>query len=339
MAIEISISTSSGSVTIAVNGGGSAQVAGNGNTGSGPNAGGNGGILPDPGPGGNGGILPDPGPGGNGGILPDPGPGGGGAGSALLVVGPIVVGRSCPGGASSPGAGGNGGILPDPGPGGNGGILPDPGPGGNGGILPDPGPGGGGFGSGVVVIGPIVIAGTCAGTAPAKVPSTFPLEHQEKAYWCWAAVALAVKEYFSPATNLTQCSLAKKVLVAKEDLDPATDCCQPDSRCNSPAKLQDALAMTNNLSSIQPPLAWDDIKAQLSYALPRPVCVRIEWDDHSGAHFIAIYGYREFTSGVRQVLVADPLFTAGTAAYVLYEDVLNFYDQFGYWSHTFLVTP
>ncbi|HLH00953.1 MAG TPA: papain-like cysteine protease family protein [Bryobacteraceae bacterium] len=272
-----------------------------------------------------------------------------------VVVGPIVIDQSGtdpatgpanggggPGTNPPPGPGGGPGINPPPGPGGGGpGINPPPGPGGGGpGTNPPPGPGGSAFGSGLVVIGPIVITGAGGGAAPNFIPSTFPLKHQEMAYWCWVAVTEAVKEYFSPSTKLTQCEVATAVLTATKQIGANTNCCTDSAACNVPATLQDALGVTHNLHcAIRGPLTWEDIKTQLGGTPRKPICVRIEWDDHAGGHFIAIYGYREFTSGIRQVLVADPLFPEGTAAYVLYEDILNFYDQFGYWSDTFLVTP
>ena len=260
------------------------------------------------------------GPGGGGpGISPGPGPGGGG-----------------PGISPGPGPGGSG-ISPGPGPGGSG-ISPGPGPGGSG-ISPGPGPGGGGFGSGgIVVIGPIVIAGARAGGVPYFVPSTFPLKHQEEANWCWAAVTQAVRAFFYPAALLTQCSIAGTVLAAEYPASTPFSCCQDPDQCDIPAPLQDALTVTNNLRSTMQGqvLTFEQIKAELTGTTPKPVCVRIEWAN-GGAHFIAIYGYREFTSGIRQVLVADPLFQDGTAAYVLYEDLLDFYDQYGRWSDTFLV--
>ena len=266
------------------------------------------------------------GPGGGGpGINPGPGPGGGGPG---INPGP------------APGGGGPG-INPGPAPGGGGpGINPGPGPGGGGpGINPGPGPGGGWFGSGgIVVIGPIVIAGARAGGAPSSVPSTFPLKHQEEANWCWAAVAQAVRAFFYPAELLTQCSIAGTVLTAENPASVPFSCCQDPDQCDIPAPLQDALTVTNNLRATMQGqvLTFEQIKAELTGPVPKPVCVRIEWPN-GGAHFIAIYGYREFTSGIRQVLVADPLLQEGTASYVLYEDLLDFYDQYGSWSDTFLV--
>ncbi|HUJ51427.1 MAG TPA: papain-like cysteine protease family protein [Bryobacteraceae bacterium] len=173
---------------------------------------------------------------------------------------------------------------------------------------------------------------------PSFVPSTFPLNHQDEANWCWAAVAQAVRAFFYPAALLTQCSIAGNVLTAEYPASVPFNCCQNPDQCDLPAPLQDALTVTNNLRSILQGqvLTFEQIKAELTGAVPKPVCVRIEWPN-GGAHFIAIYGYREFTSGVRQVLVADPLFQDGTAAYVLYEDLLDFYDQYGSWSDTFLV--
>jgi Papain-like cysteine protease AvrRpt2 len=167
--------------------------------------------------------------------------------------------------------------------------------------------------------------------------AVFSMQQQLESEWCWAAVAQAVKTFFSPTSAITQCTIAHPVLTMEQSIPAATNCCEDPGACNVPATLQDALNVTHNLGEIvEGSVSFDDVKSELSDG--NPIGVRIQWSN-GGAHFIAIDGYREFTSGVQQVLVADPLNPAGSASYIDYDELLDFYDQDGIWSATFLVHP
>src|SRR5262249_26671070 len=149
----------------------------------------------------------------------------------------------------------------------------------------------------------------------------FVMRRQQEGNWCWAAVAQAIKRYFSPATALEQCAIVSPVLEEQRGLsDP--DVCGKPGHFDMTARLQDALStsVTDNLRLTLPrtALAFDRLKTELNAG--KPVAARIDWGNGSG-HFIAIDGYREFSSGATQALVADPLWPDGTATYVWYDDL------------------
>ncbi len=165
----------------------------------------------------------------------------------------------------------------------------------------------------------------------------FSMQQQLESEWCWAAVAQAIKTFFSPTAELTQCRIAQPVLTVEQSIAAATNCCENPAACNVPATLQDALNVTQNLNKIvDSSVPFDQVKSELTDG--HPIGVRIQWSNGQ-AHFIAIDGYREFSSGAQQVLVADPLMPNGSASYIYYEDLVDFYDQDGAWSATFLVHP
>lgn len=176
--------------------------------------------------------------------------------------------------------------------------------------------------------------------SPHPETNPFLMQQQQEGNWCWAAVALAIKKYFAAESPLTQCSIAGPVLTHEKQITAATSCCDSPDSCNMPATLQDALSFTHNLREIMANafLSFEDIKKEFTKSPPRPIGVRIEWPN-GGGHFIAIEGYREFSSGAQQVLVADPLYPDGTSSYVDYNDVVECYGAGGTWSDTFLVQP
>jgi hypothetical protein len=212
----------------------------------------------------------------------------------------------------------------------------------------------------VVVIGPIVISSSGAIQSIATSSSQaehkkktltpepgkglgetrhghFAMQRQKEGNWCWAAVAQAIKSYFSPMVEVEQCAIARPVL-EKEGVPHAKNACARPDQFDFTATLQDALScpVTDNLRLTLPEtcLEFERLKAELDAG--RPVAARIDWGDGNG-HFIAIDGYREFSSGAHQVLVADPLWPDGTAAYVWYDDLVNNYDGAGRWSDSFLL--
>ena len=167
--------------------------------------------------------------------------------------------------------------------------------------------------------------------------AVFVMQQQQESEWCWAAVSQAIKTFFSPTSALTQCTIAHPVLTMEQSIPAGTNCCENPTACNVPATLQDALKVTQNLNLIvDSSVSFEQVKSELSDG--HPIGVRIQWSNGS-AHFIAIDGYREFSSGEQQVLVADPLMPDGSASYIDYDDLLDFYDQDGTWSATFLVHP
>jgi hypothetical protein len=158
------------------------------------------------------------------------------------------------------------------------------------------------------------------------------MDPQLEPNWCWAAVTAAVKNFFSGGPTLQQCQVATPVLTREHPTD-AFDCCANPDQCDIPAFLQDALAVSGNLSG--PPLSghlvFESVKDELDAG--RPIGVRIQWPN-GGGHFIVIDGYREFTEGAPLVHVADPQYRP---CYHSYHDLVRRYQGVGVWTDTFLL--
>ena len=154
------------------------------------------------------------------------------------------------------------------------------------------------------------------------------VEPQQQSEWCWAAVTLAVEKYFNPASTLTQCSIANRVLGQKS-------CCgdqKEQAACNKLEELQNALASVNRLAAaIARPLRFTEVKQQIDAGLP--VCARIQWAS-GGAHFVVLEGYRVLPSGAQHVYVADPL---NPSAEVDFEEFMLAYHGEGEWTGSYLV--
>ena len=155
----------------------------------------------------------------------------------------------------------------------------------------------------------------------------FPLIMQEQPLWCWAAVTTAIEKFFDPATTVTQCEVADRLL--------GLGCCGNKPACNSAQRLDDALGPRLN-AKLPFRLTFTDLAAQLDANFP--VCVRIGWFG-GGGHFVTISRCR-VAGGQRLVVVEDPLFGTST---VRYEHFISAYKAGdvagggGEWTHTYLV--
>jgi Papain-like cysteine protease AvrRpt2 len=167
----------------------------------------------------------------------------------------------------------------------------------------------------------------------------FVMETQELKRWCWAAVAVSVKHFFSAGSALTQCQVATPVLIQEGKIPVARICCLTKNLCNFTANLQDALNLpsTNNLRQIvTAPLPFDgaqSVKSEIGRPSNTPIAARIGWSN-GGGHFIALIGYKEYGSGAQTVHVADPYYGP---SWQYYDDLLDFYLEDGAWSDSFLL--
>ena len=154
------------------------------------------------------------------------------------------------------------------------------------------------------------------------------MQHQIEDNWCWAAVSVSIDQYFDPASGITQCQMAQKVL-------GRNDCCGNPDACDERAKLQDALGDSGvkHLQGIVTGLLdFPKLAALVRQPSALPVCVRIEWAG-GGAHFVAIDGVG--TSAVGPLVrVADPLH--GDSVWE-YDEFERAYRGIGSVSHTFLL--
>ncbi|MBL8290684.1 MAG: hypothetical protein JNN08_02545 [Bryobacterales bacterium] len=159
----------------------------------------------------------------------------------------------------------------------------------------------------------------------------FQMPKQLEELWCWAAVSVAVDQYFAPSSTLNQCTVAGLVF--------NRECCADSGPCNRATSLADALNRVGHRHSrLERPLDFAEIRSEIDAG--RPVCVRIGWLG-GGGHFVAIHGYWLSVSGVPHVDVADPLFPSGRWNY---DDFVLAYQNGevanggGRWTHTYLLS-
>ena len=158
----------------------------------------------------------------------------------------------------------------------------------------------------------------------------FEIEQEAESRWCWAAVGVSVKRYFSPTSTLRQCELANKVIGDEK-------CCDRPlpHGLNRSEPLQDVLsnpdvdALKKTLPGIA--LPFEDIRTQIDASYP--VCVRVGWPGQNSGHFIVIYGWGLLQSGEQWVDVADPFFGYWT---IPYDQLVDQYQGSGIWTDTFL---
>lgn len=160
---------------------------------------------------------------------------------------------------------------------------------------------------------------------------SFRMPKQLEELWCWAAVSVAVDQYFAPESTLTQCAVAGRVF--------RRECCAEAEPCNQATSLATALeTIDRRPRRLGHELAFGEIRAEIDAG--RPVCVRIGWRG-GGGHFVVIHGYWVSPSGVPHVDVADPLFPSGRWTY---DDFVSAYQNGevahggGVWTHTYLLS-
>jgi hypothetical protein len=161
------------------------------------------------------------------------------------------------------------------------------------------------------------------------------MELQEQTNWCWAAVAAAIHNFLNPGDVRTQGSVATDVLRGGGEIVAGVDCEATPGLCNYRAALDVALSATEDLrnNGFVPDhyLPFSYIKKWVNADLP--IAARIVWAS-GGAHFVAVDGYREFTSGEQLVNVQDP---ASGPRLQAYEDLVLNYPPDGNWQDTYLV--
>jgi len=162
------------------------------------------------------------------------------------------------------------------------------------------------------------------------------MEQQQETNWCWSAVAVSIHNFLNGAgPGLTQGGLATTVLEEEQQIPSGVDCSMTPGLCNYTASLDDALTMAGSLKSggfLQDQyLVFESVKNWVNANLP--IGARIVWFG-GGAHFIALDGYREFSSGAQQVHVQDPFWGP---SYQNYQDLVMNYPPGGNWQDTYLV--
>lgn len=170
---------------------------------------------------------------------------------------------------------------------------------------------------------------------PSASPSGAPPNHlnmtmqtQQQANWCWSAVSVSIKLFFSPGTSITQCDQANRQL-------SQTTCCGTGGAdvCNVTWYLYRALSGLGNLAAaIISIIPFDDLVTQIRAG--RPVGCRIVWLG-GGAHFVAIDGC-DPASPNQLITVKDPI--SGTSV-LAYDTFATSYQGVGSWAETCLTKP
>ena len=166
------------------------------------------------------------------------------------------------------------------------------------------------------------------GVAPAASSLTFPMQTQEQANWCWAAVSVSVAQFYSASTAWSaQCDLASQEL--------GKTCCPAgsNSACDVPWYLDRALQRVGHFNTWgSGPLPLATIRGEIESN--RPLGARIGWAS-GGGHFVVVSGYSTSAAG-DFVTVDDPFYAHSTLPLSSFQ---SSYQGSGSWSHTFWTQP
>ena len=149
----------------------------------------------------------------------------------------------------------------------------------------------------------------------------FEVKRQCHTRWCWAAVAEAVAHCYYPKTGCTQRLIAKNYIdkIEKDNKYTYGNPCFGES----PTEVEQDNQLPYNVVGALVVVLYDlgcldrmdpivdgpaDLKEVQKWIendgkQRRIVCIRIEWPNHGGAHFVAIDGYRP---GTEDLHVCDP---------------------------------
>ena len=151
------------------------------------------------------------------------------------------------------------------------------------------------------------------------------MQPQQQTNWCWSAVSVSVKLFYTPATSITQCEQANRQLTQ-------TTCCGAggSSVCNVPWYLDRALTGLGNLAGVSGgTTAFADVVAQVQTA--RPLGCRIGWFG-GGGHFVVIDGCDPASTN-QLMTIKDPIY--GTSV-LPYNTFATAYQGAGSWTTSYL---
>ena len=165
------------------------------------------------------------------------------------------------------------------------------------------------------------------GGAGSANPLTLSMPVQAMENWCWAAVSLAVAQFFG-RHGYTQCSIASALA--------GTDCCADPTAgtCDHQRSLKDALIAVNSFRDrLDGATSFKDMETEIDSQ--RPLGVRVQWPDDGGGHFVAIAGYAA-DQGRSDVVVDDPL-DGLRRTMPIGELTDNYRNLGGSWTHSYFV--
>jgi hypothetical protein len=154
------------------------------------------------------------------------------------------------------------------------------------------------------------------------------MQPQQQTNWCWSAVSVSVKLFFSPGYAITQCDQANSQL-------GQTTCCAngSSSACNIPWYLDRALSGLGNLAGVfVGTTSFSAVQTQINST--RPVGCRIGWAG-GGGHFVAIDGC-DPASPNQLLTIKDPIYGTSILAYMIFSTA---YQGSGSWTHSYLTQP
>jgi hypothetical protein len=157
----------------------------------------------------------------------------------------------------------------------------------------------------------------------------FNMQPQKMENWCWAAVAVSLKSFYDPTSELTQGDIVATTL----DL-PICKITPTPAICDQP---YDLIAVLTDLGLLQKviesPVEADTIIQEIDAG--RPLCCQIDYGGQGG-HFIVLHGYSwDQPDGQFFVDVADP--RAENPYAIDREELMRNYNG-GQWARTYLTT-
>jgi hypothetical protein len=158
-------------------------------------------------------------------------------------------------------------------------------------------------------------------------PLPFQLDEQKCGEWCWAAVSVAIGQYYEDqACPREQCQLVSRILQVGKDCCEDCDCSLGSlEACNQPQNLGFVLNRighgrdgTDGLQTMK----FSEIQTEINNGCP--ITVSIEWQEPAApGHAIVIYGY----TTDRVLVIADPKAPPGTVITLPFDNFA--YPEFG----------
>ena len=181
-------------------------------------------------------------------------------------------------------------------------------------------------------------------TPPASIPRKvldYETVHQEQAYWCWAAVTLAVTQYYAKVTGqeapaLRQCDIVNADLAREDCCDG--ECARDPQRCNRVNVIYNALTRVGHYADCKARGKPELSAPRLEIDEGRPLVILIKWKSNAG-HFAALYGYDESAGeSIDDALlhVADPWYGPTIVTYGSFPET---YQVGGTWSWSYWTKP
>jgi hypothetical protein len=171
-------------------------------------------------------------------------------------------------------------------------------------------------------------AGSPAGGAASINQLNLHMQFQQQSNWCWSAVSVSVKLFYTPGFAITQCEQANLQL-------NQTTCCVDGASnvCNKTGFLDRALDGLGNLAAFNAgTTALATVTAQIGAS--RPLGARIAWAG-GGAHFVVIDGYTPGAPG-DPITIKDPIY--GTSI-IPSQKFATAYQGSGTWTHSYETKP